>query len=294
MTRCGAAVLLLALLPGAAAGAATPYWGYGQYEQTWAQVQADEKGRGSSGLLSVPLTEALYVVATGYELDAWFTDPAVPVTERYTGGSVALGLHGTRRTRAQAFGTLGYFTRERRKRDTTGERTEHTDGGFLTVGAHWLIAPWLSVEPEGGIGYSGHYNFDGIFHLQLGVRVLPRVWLVGGYHQDRGSFLASNYHWSAGLRLAWRDSAPPRPAGAKPLRGDADGSAASGWRPGETLQAQRALKLQARPLAGAPEIADVPIGALIVLQKSARNEFGTWWRVTVGADEGWIRESQLR
>jgi hypothetical protein len=292
-SRVAALVALGALLGAAPASAATPYWGYAQYERTWAQLQADEEGEGSIGLLSVPLSGAIHVVATGYELDAWFTDSSIDQRERYTGGTLALGLHSTALTRAHAFGTLGYAGSERRVQTPSGQYVDHVDGGFLTVGAHWLIAPWLSFEPEGGIGYSGDYDIDAILHVRLGVRVLPRVWLIGGYHEDNGLPIEANSHyWSAGLRVAWRDSTT-RPRGAKPMRGEAE-TAAPGLHAGQTLQAVRDLKLQQRAHPGAPESADVPAGARIVLNESVRNDFGTWWHITVGAEEGWIRETQLR
>lgn len=235
------ALALLVLWPLAtAASAATPYWGYGQYERTWAQVQSDEEGEGGQGLLSLPLTDAVHVVATGFELDARFTGPSAPMTERYTGGTVALGVHSTKLTRGHAFGTLGYAGRERRTQTPSGQYVDHVDGGFLTVGAHWLVAPWLSLEPEGGIGYSGDYDIDAIIHIRVGLRVLPRVWLVGGYHEDNGLPIeADSHYWSAGLRLAWRDSTG-RTRGARPVPAAGGERVAPGFAAGRTLEAARA------------------------------------------------------
>src|SRR6185295_5273604 len=79
--------------------------------------------------------------------------------------------------------------------------------GFA-LGARWLVTPWISIEPQYGLK---GYILDGFTKLDIGVRVLPHVWLMGGW--DHGPFSGNEY--SAGLRWAWTDYSPSQPPGAR-------------------------------------------------------------------------------
>ncbi len=127
--------------------------------------------------------------------------------------------------------------------------------------------------------------------VKAAVRLVPHVWVVGGY--GTSALLGESHGWSAGLRLSFGDSRPHRP-GARAVAAAADGESGEPWQAGQALVATRSLLLQQRPLAGAAEIAKIPAGTTMTLEKSTGNDFGTWWYVSAGTQEGWIRESWLK
>lgn len=292
--RIGAGRLLamLALCPCGMSFAQGPSWAYAQYEQVWERPQADQESSGYSAQISLPLSQYLYASASGTVMDAHFTNPSIPVTEEFESGSVGLGLHSTA-GKAHAFGLLSYGQKSRDSRNGTQEFHDREEGVGLTLGARWLITPYLSFEPEGGFSDA---VLDAFVRVKIALRLVPHVWLVGGY--SSGAFVSGDA-WSAGIRLTWTDSTlpPVRRRGAKVLPSDPDLPPPGRKAPlsaGQTLKALRVLRLQVRPLAGAPEVALVPAGATMVLQQSTRNDFGTWWQVTAGEQEGWIREKELK
>jgi len=281
---------LMATVCSGASFAQGPGWAYAQYEEVWSRPQSDQEGRGRAGQLSLPLSQYFYASIAGTEMDEHFTDPSFSETDELESWSAGLGLHSTF-GKAHAFGRVSYVETTTLSTSELGQLEQRDSDVQLALGARWLMTPWFSFEPEGGFSTD---VFDGFVHVTLALRLIPHVWLLGGY--TNGAFNVEN-SWSAGVRLSWQDASGPRPLGrgAKPLRA-APGEAApkTSLAAGQTLQTLRLLRLQVRPLAGAPEIADLPAGTQLILQENRQNEFGTWWRVMAGDKEGWIRETELR
>lgn len=290
MNRAAATLMLFLPLFGGPALAQGPAWSYAQYENLWVRPQADQEGSGWTARLSVPLTEALYLSASGAKMDVYFTDPAITQTETFESGSIGLGVHSTY-GKAHAFGQLSYGEQKSEFTDGADQWERRESGATLVLGARWLVAPWLSFEPEGGVS---NRILDAFGRVRIGVRLVPHVWLVGAY--TAGHFYAEDA-WTAGVRLAWRDFSGPRPRGpgarVVPRAGEPAPDRNAPLAAGQTLRTLRTVRLQVRPLAGAPEIAALPADTTLVLHESTRNDFGAWWRVTAGDREGWIRETDL-
>ena len=262
------------------ANAFGPYWGYAQAEYAWPQVQPGEDGNGYMAQLSIPLGEYLYAGMSQSETRRRSTDPAIRFSEEFEANSIGLGIHTTR-GQAHAYGIAGY--RQRRDDLDYNSQTyhQHSYGGIFAVGFRALYRPWISLEPEIG-------GTDGLYlRARIALRVVPHLWLIGGYTSGA---IVDTGAWSAGLRWSLADSDAPPPGARRESSEQGGAQLASG----DSLVALQTLRLQVRPAAGAPETTVVPQGAKLQLLDIQQNEFGKWWRVKVGTDEGWIRESFLQ
>lgn len=280
-TRSGAraALVLAACLAAAPATALGPGWGYVDLARSWGTPQDNESGKGAVAHLRVPFGEQFYVLANAARLDAHYVDRNAP--ERFELASTGIGMHTVERS-VHLFGEA-YYAHKWRALHAPGDESRSSEGGIgIAAGAHWMATPWLSVEGQYGIK---GYVIDGFTKLDVGLRLLPHVWLLGTFHH--GQFSGNEY--CAGLRWAWQEySYSQRPAAR--LDGIASGARLA---VGDTLVVLRALVPQAKPLQGAAELPAIPEGARLVLLESTDNRFGTWWRVTAGGESGWIREAEL-
>jgi len=283
------AVLLLLPVAAHSRSPAGPGWGSVEGGRLYAKLQSDEEGDGKFGAINIPISEYWMAVGRVSTLDAHFTNPAIPVTERYRNYSAGLGLHDNW-GRAHGYATLGYAVS---KRHTEGAGSKPFDdnhyGAVLDMGVRILARPWLELEPAGSVE-----SFGATLRFSLGLRVLPHLWLVGGYAAD--TVFSDENGWTAGLRLTLSDatSAPVKPRGTAPLSAAEAAGDEPGFAAGQVFEALRTLRLQARPRFGAPETVVVPKGATLALQKAETNDFGNWWYVSVDGKEGWLRESELR
>jgi hypothetical protein len=276
--------MIVAMLVSARAGAVGPSWGYLDYSRVWGHAQANEPTEGSLAHLSVPLDDHVFFAAMGERLEGAYQPPKSDLTERFEIASGAVGLH-TVEGSAHYFVLLDYVVKERLLHAPGGDSGDRYAGVGFALGARWLVTPYLSIEPQYGLK---GYIVDGFTKLDIAMRVLPHVWLTGGF--DHGPFSGNEY--SVGLRWAWTDYTPSHYPGARLVAAPA-GESTDGLTAGQTLVTLRPLRPQVRPAAGAPEMAPIPRGSQIVLQESTPNEFGTWWRIVAGDQTGWIRETEL-
>lgn len=274
---------IIGLLFSAAASALGPGWGYLDVSRTWGTPQDNESGRGSAAHLRVPFDEQFFFAADAERLDAKYDAPKDNVTERFELGSVGAGFHTVERT-IHLFGQVNYVEKRRRQRTPAGETHEPARGVGLAVGARWLATPYLSLE--GQYGLKG-YVVDGFTKVDIGLRLLPHLWLLGTF--NHGPF--SGNEFGVGVRWSWEEYSPSQRPAARPV-GAGPRAAAGEFAPALTLVTLQPLVPQVRPAAGAPEGAAIPEGARIVLQESTVNEFGTWWRI-VATEPLWIREQEL-
>jgi len=267
-------------------------WGYVEYGHTDVRLQPDKTGHGESVQLSLPLTGPWFASAGATRLDSRYDDPAIP-EERVEDFRAGLGFHSTD-VGQQAFAALSYV-HQARHFPSANPAWERLDGGFLSVGERWGVNSRLTLQAEGGLAYlRGDWGYlDAFARVTAAARLVSNFWVVGGY--STSTFLADAHGWSAGVRLTFGNSPTHRPgarvAGADPT---SDAEPDRPWQPGQALVAMRSLLLQQRPLAGAAEIAKIPAGTTMTLEKSTENDFGTWWYVSAGTQEGWIRESWLK
>ena len=279
-----AALVIVVLLASQAAPAVGPGWGYVDFARTWGTPQINESGKGSAAHLRLPFGENVFFAADAERLDARYDAPKDNVTERFEIGSAGVGVHTVERT-AHLFGLVNYVEKRRQQRAPSGDTHEPARGVGFAVGARWLATPYLSVE--GQYGLKG-YVLDGFTKLDLGLRVLPQVWLLGTF--NHGPFSGNEY--CAGVRWAWDEYSPSYRPGARAADAASRDSAGE-LAAGQVLVTLRRLVPQVRPAAGAPELMPIPEGSQLVLQESTRNEFGVWWRVEAGSQDAWIRETDL-
>lgn len=279
----GVVALIAAMLGSKAAQAMGPSWGYAEYFRLSGSPHFDESGYGDAARLSIPLGEFLYFGAAWDRLDAHYDTGGV--AEHLAVGSAGFGLHTTGAS-GHLFALVNY-TEKRLEQYAPTSHGDRASGPGLAVGARWLATPYLSIEPQGGL--KGYY-WDGFLKLTVAVRLLPHVWAAGEYNYN----VINGPEYLAGLRLTWSDYTPSRPPNARVIAAP-PGSALDGdLAAGQTLVTLRAVVPQVRPAAGAPEMAPIPKDTKIVLQESISNEFGTWWRIEVGDQTGWIRETDLK
>jgi hypothetical protein len=282
--------LLAALLcvPGVAA-ADTPPQAYLELTHDWVRIQSDESGEGNTGRFTVPLGENLFMAGSYAELDAEFEGISQGIFEDFRSRIGGLGWRWAGGDATDAFVLLSYWDASRETTDTDPMTQDYKDdqtGGAVTVGVRYLATPYFTVEPEVTFAHSGDYafGFGEYVSLKASLRILPHVWAVASV--SPGFLSGDEYSTSVGVRLAWSDSVaerkPPAPAALVPFV------------PGQSLVVQRNLQLQIRPAFGAPETIVVPAGGALSLLETVENAFGTWWRVSHGDQEGWIREGHLR
>ena len=274
-----AALALAAYLTAAPAMALGPGWAYVDLARSWGTPQDNESGKGEVAHLRVPVSEQFFVLANAARLDAHYVDRNAQ--ERFQLASTGIGMHTVERS-VHLFAEA-YYAYKWRALHAPGDESRSTEGGVgIAAGAHWMATPWLSVEGQYGIK---GYVIDGFTKLDVGLRLLPHVWLLGTFHH--GQFSGNEY--CAGLRWAWQEYSYSQLPAARLDGTVADGRLAIG----DTLIALRPLVPQAKPLQGATELPAIPEGAQLVLQESADNRFGTWWRVGSGLQSGWVREAEL-
>jgi hypothetical protein len=278
------ALAIAGLLVSTAAPAVGPGWGYVDFARSWGTPQENESGKGSVSHLRVPWGQAFFFAADAERLDAKYDAPKDEITERFELGSVGVGLHTVERT-VHLFALADYVEKWRRQHAPSGDTHEPASGAGLAAGARWMATPYLLLEGQYGIK---GYVVDGFTKLDLGLRVLPHVWVLGTF--NHGPFSGNEY--CAGLRWSWEEYSPSLLPGAQ-LFGGAARDSAGEPSVGQALVTLRALRPQVRPAAGAPEMATIPEGTRIVLVESTSNEFGVWWRFQAGDQPAWIRETDL-
>jgi len=280
-----AALAIIGLLISTAAPAVGPGWGYVDYSRTRGTPQIDETGTGSAAHLRAPFGERFFFAADAERLDAMYDAPNDQVTERFELASVGVGMHTVERT-VHLFGQVNYVEKRRGQHAPSGDTHDPASGVGLAAGARWMAMPYLSVE--GQYGLKG-YVVDGFTKLDIGLRVLPRVWLLGTF--NHGPFSGNEY--CAGVRWSWEEYSPSHLPGARVADAAAAGSGGE-LATGQTLLTLRPIVPQVRPAAGAPEVDAIAAGSQILLHESTRNEFGVWWRIQVGEQAGWVREGDLK
>jgi len=262
-----------------------PSWNYAQYGHVDVDLASDLESHGETAEISLSLPGAWLVFATGNVLELHDHNAGVD-NDRIEGGRLGIGGHTTIGTE-QWFALISYVSEKH-----AGQ--ERSEGGAFSTGVRWLATPWMSFEPEVVWAFtnrsdSDDTNFDQIVRAQVVLRVVPQVWIFGGYSSSLFDYSRSA---SAGLRFTFGDKAPTRRPGAK-----AAGPASQPDGPlqvGQTLVALRSLVLQQRPAFGAAEIAVIPQGATLLLLETSENDFGGWWKVSTDNREGWIREAHLK
>lgn len=291
-------VALCCALAGAAARADGPAYSYVEYTQGTAKLQSDLKGPAKFGVLTLPVGDQWFLSARGRSIEARFDNPANG-REAREGGSAELGLHGTRGP-AHAFASVGYARAKRRFTPPGGAPSEdRAETATAAAGVRWLVAPYVELDLSGSWGFKDLLGAS--LNAGLLVRLVPHVWLTAAYS---AAPFSDQSQFSAGVRLALADSTPlyrPPPGVRRADAAEADsGEEAQGeaLAPGQTVVALRRLRLQLRPAFGAAEDF-VEAGETITLVEPKTNEFGNWWKVSVGGrgspdrKEGWIRESEL-
>lgn len=218
-------------------------------------------------------------------LDAHGHDPLTPEPGRIEGGYAGFGIRNA--SGPTEFNFLLAYVGERRK--DAGAEDQHASGVAVITGLRWRPRPWMSVEPELGGALGGRHGFDYFARAQIAVRIVRHVWLFGGY--ESSLLFGDSRGSTAGLRFTFGEKSPAPPA--TRLLGSPDARSAE-LAVGQERVAVREQVLQKRPAFGAPEIATLPAGATLKLLRTLDNEFGAWWLVSDGDQQGWIRESRLR
>ena len=279
----GGLVFIAGLLGSNPAPAMGPAWSYAEYFRLSGSQHYNDSVYGDAARLSVPLGEFLYFGATWDRLDAQYDTGGV--AEHLAAGTAGLGLHTTGASN-QLFVLVNY-AEKRLEQYAPTSHVDRAEGPGVAVGMRWLATPYLAIEPQGGL--KGYY-WDGFLRLTLAARLLPHVWAAGEYNYN----VINGPEWLAGLRLTWSDYTPARLPNAVVAGASPDRMLETDLAAGQTLITLRAVVPQVRPAAGAPELAPLPKDTKIVLQESISNEFGTWWRIEVGGQSGWIRETDLK
>lgn len=278
-----AGVLLLAL----AATPATALDSYLQYGHMDARVESDHAHGEIAQLHLSPGEDWLFRVALA-GLDAHDHDPLAPAPERIEGGYAGVGIRIP--TRSSEFNFLLAYVGERLKGD--GLQDEHDSGIAAITGVRWRLQPWISFEPEIGATVGGRDGLDYFARAQVAIRMVGQVWVFGGY--ETSLLFGDSRGSTAGLRFTFGEKPPVRAPAATRLL-DAGPDAGSGeLAVGQQRMTVREQILQKRPAFGAPETATLPAGTPLTLLRTLQNEFGSWWLVSDGTRQGWIRESRLR
>lgn len=240
---------------------------------------------GAAGAARIPLSRNWFVTGWAQRLDPYVDGFGGRHEEedRFEAG------FGARRSNAngELFGQVKYLKIENWRQAGHAPRVE---GGALSFGARNLVSDHVELRLEGSMGYvEGGLTHELILSGRgaLAYEVVPHVWLFA-----EGSLALFDYTMGyAGVRFSFPG---PQPARLPPAVRHADRDGPPGLAAGVTLVAQRPLQLQVRPAFGAPETIVVPAGGSVSLVETIRNDFGNWWRVRAGEQQGWIREGHLK
>lgn len=274
-----AAALLIAAAPAAAQDS------YLQYGHIDAQVESEHVHGETAQFHFSPGGDWLFRVAAT-ALDAHDHDPLTPAPGRIEGGYAGLGIRNG--SGATEFNFLLAYIAERTRGG--GVEDDYDSGVAVITGLRWRPRPWMSFEPEIGGSLGGREGFDYFARAQVAVRLVRHVWLFGGY--ETSLLFGDSRGSTAGLRFTFGEKSPAPPATRLLSPGPQDGPAALAV--GQERVSVRDQVLQKRPAFGAPEVATLPPGTTLKLLRTLENEFGTWWLVSDGQQQGWIRESRLR
>lgn len=231
---------------------------------------------GFSAALRLPLGERWFLSGSALRLESYTNSFGM---ERPAENHYAVGVGAREATlTGERFAHLRYL--EVRDWRSYGLQQDRARGGTLTYGGRAMLQPYLELWLEGGVGWLGARDEHRLFfagQLELALLLFPHAWAYAGYTVEDAAVA------NLGLRFAF---------------GQGGGAAKRAHREryavGQSLLAASSLQLQARPAFGAPETVLIPAGTDVVLLEQARNEFGNWWRVRAGEQEGWIREGHLK
>lgn len=269
-----ATALIVAASPAHALG---PSWSYLEGQFVWAHPQLDERGTGWNIHAATPIDDTFYLVGFGEQIHARYE--GIDVNERFSLASLALGAHVGSGS-LHVYGQLHYADKTRTRYELGTKTSDHGAGVGGSVGARWLPWSWLSVEPQTGIK---GFVIDGFTKLDIAVKVMPHLWVVGTFHHG----LFSGNEYDAGLRWSFNDYTygPDELPSARVL-----GRRAHDLKVGDRMAALRRMIPQQRPAGGSAELAPIKEGTEFTLEEAATTRFGTWWRIGEGA---WIREEEL-
>lgn len=258
---------------------------YLQYGHMDAKVGSDHAHGETAQFHFTPGDDWLFRIAAS-ALDAHNHDPLAPAPGRIEGGYAGIGFRADSGPIEYSF--LLAYVDERRK--DAGAQDEDDSGLAVIWGLHWRPRPWMSFEPEFGGVLGGREGFDYFARAQIAVRIVRHVWLFGGY--ETSLLFGDSRRSTAGLRFSFGERSPAPPA--TRLLGSGPDAGPAALAVGQERVTVREQILQKRPAFGAPEIATLPAGTTLKLLRALENEFGAWWLVSDGDQQGWIRESRLR
>lgn len=282
---------LLFVCQGAAARDLAPGYIEGGYARTlFGRDYGGPTEEGGAVSLRIPLADDWFVTAAGQRLNPYVDGSGTRFPEEVH-KSIGIGARSRdpQNPQAEWFARLVYLDISDSRHYVSPQ--PHAQGGELTFGARSMITPIIESSLEGGLGGARHGSSDDrywfIGRAEFALLLVSDLWAYASGE------VSENSNWQAGLRWSLGSSKPPpRPLvvhAAEPGPGPGPVLAV-----GKTVITERALQLQARPTAGAPETVAVPAGATLQLLETTENTFGNWWRVSVDGQEGWIRESWLR
>lgn len=277
--------LAAALLLATAATATPAQDSYLQYGHMDAKVDSGHVHGETAQLYFSPGGDWLFRVGAS-ALDAHDHDPLMESSARIESGYAGFGVRNA--NGPTEFNFLLAYLGERSK--GAGIEDEYESGVAVIAGLRWRPRPWMSFEPEIGGTLGGLEGLDYFARAQVAIRLVPHVWLFGGYQT---SLISRDTRGStAGLRFTFGEKAPAPPA-TRLLDAGVDAGPAE-LAVGQERVSVRDQLLQKRPAFGAPETATLPAGTPLKLLRTLENEFGTWWLVSDGQQQGWIRESRLK